>query len=197
MHWLDNTILAVLAAAAVLGAYSGLLMQLFRLVGFAVALYAATALHGGVTAWLQESLMRKADERTCTLAAYGIVFLGIYLGIFLVTLILERGLRAAQLQYINRGLGALLAVVKMSLLIGAICYGLQQLSHQPTNQVLEDSAMAPLLARGVEQAMAAVPAEYKNELSSKWNQVRDALPPRSGKLNIDLPTPTGGAKAGG
>ena len=192
MHWLDNTILAVLAAAAVLGAYSGLLMQAFRLLGFAAALYAATRFNSDTTDWLRDSVMRGADERSCTLAAYGIVFLGVYLAIFCATLLLERGLRAAQLQYINRGLGAALAVVKMGFLIGAVCYGLQQLSHQPISEVLDDSAMAPLLARSVEQAVSALPAEYKDDLSARWNQLRDALPPRTGQLNLGKPIPLPG-----
>jgi uncharacterized membrane protein required for colicin V production len=186
MHWLDSTILAVLATAAVLGAYSGLLMQLCRLVGFGAALYAAVDLHPGVSTWLQESLMRGADPRTTALVAYAAVFLGIYLAIFLATLLLERGVRAAQLQYINRSLGALLAVVKMGLLMGAVCYGLRQLSHEPTTQVLEDSAMAPRLAKSVENALAAVPAEYKNDLVSRWNQLRESLP-RNGKLSLGNP----------
>jgi uncharacterized membrane protein required for colicin V production len=186
MHWLDSTILAVLAAAAVLGAYSGLLMQLCRLVGFGAALYAAVELHPGVSAWLQESLLRGADPRTNTLIAYAAVFLGIYLAIFVATLLLERCMRAAQLQYINRGLGALLAVAKMGLLIGAVCYGIRQLAHEPTNQVLEDSAMAPLLAKGVEQAVGAVPAEYKTELVNRWNLMRESLP-RNGRLNLSNP----------
>jgi uncharacterized membrane protein required for colicin V production len=180
MHWLDNTILAVLAAAAVLGAYSGLLMQVFRLVGFGVALYAATTFNAGATAWLQESWMRGADERACTFVAYGGVFLGVYLAIFLATLVLERGLKAAQLQYLNRSLGAALAVAKMSLLIGVVCYGLQQFPNPQTKQVLEDSSMAPLLAKGVEQAVAAVPAEYKDELTTRWNQMREQLPAKNG-----------------
>jgi uncharacterized membrane protein required for colicin V production len=188
MHWLDNTILAVLVAAAVLGAYSGLLMQVFRLVGLAAALYAATVLHDGVSGWLRESLMRGTEARASTLVAYGSVFLGVYLGIFLVTLVLERGIKAAQLQYLNRGLGALLAITKMGLLIGTICYGLQQLAQQSIDQMLDDSAMAPLLAKGFEHALAAVPQEYKKDLSSRWDQVRESLP-KNGKLSIDAMPP--------
>jgi uncharacterized membrane protein required for colicin V production len=183
MHWLDSSILAVLAAAAVLGAYSGLLMQLCRLVGFGAALYAAVELNTGASNWLQESWLRGADQRTSTLVAFAAVFLGIYLAIFFTTQFLERCVRAAQLQYLNRGLGALLAVVKMSLLIGAVCYGLGQLSHEPTNQVLEDSAMAPLLAKSVEKAVEAVPAEYKSDLVNRWNQFREALP-LNGKMSL-------------
>jgi membrane protein required for colicin V production len=182
MHWLDCTILALLAAAGVLGAYSGLLMQVFRLAGFAASLYAASCLHGWATHCLQGSLMKGTDPRAASAVAFASVFLVIYLAIFLATLLGERGVRAAQLQYVNRGLGALLGVLKMGLLIGAVSYGLQQLPHEPTRQIVDDSVIAPLLAQGVDQAIAAVPAEYKNDVSKSWQQVRDSLPAKGGKL---------------
>jgi len=189
MHWIDNTIVAVLAVAAVLGAYSGVLMQLCRWLGFAAAIYAAAALNGGVSAWLLEATAGKADERTCMFGAYGLVFIGIYLAIFLLTLLLERCVKVAQLQYLNRGLGAVLAVVKMGLVVGAVCYGLQELPHEGIHEALEDSSMAPMLVKSVEQAVQAVPAEYKTELVNRWNQVREALP-RNGKLSLGKPART-------
>jgi uncharacterized membrane protein required for colicin V production len=194
MHWLDNTILAVLVAAALFGAYSGLLMQLCRVVGFGVALYAAMSFQDGVTGWLQESVLRQADERTCTVAAYALVFCGIYLGLFLLTLLVEHSLRAARLQYLNRGLGALLAVGKMGVLIGAICSGLQQLSYEPTSEALEHSAIAPVLVKGVEQLVAAVPPEYKEELATRWSQLRSTLSQQSGQLSLGKPIPRPGVK---
>ncbi|HYV35420.1 MAG TPA: CvpA family protein [Gemmataceae bacterium] len=175
MHWLDSTILAVLAAAAVLGAYSGLLMQVFRLVGFVVAVYAATLLHEPATAWLREKLLRGAEPEVVSAVAYGSLFLGIYVAIFLFTLMLERGVRATQLQYLNRALGAALALAKMSLLIGGICYGLQQFGHEETNRLLAESAVAPLLARGVEQTVAAIPAEHKKDWTAGWNPLSQGL----------------------
>jgi membrane protein required for colicin V production len=195
MHWLDSSILAVLAAAAVLGAYSGLLMQVFRLVGFGVALYAATLYYGGATEWLKDNLMRGADARTCSLVAFGMLFLGIYLAIFLITLLLERGMRATQLQFVNRCLGATLAVFKVGVLIGTICYSIQQLPYQPATQMLEESAMAPLLVKGVEHALLAVPAEYKTEWTNAWNQVREALPSKLDKLKSERRDETPGNKS--
>jgi uncharacterized membrane protein required for colicin V production len=189
MHWVDNTIVAVLAVAAVLGAYSGALMQLCRLLGLAVAIYAAAALNSGVTAWLVEAAGGKADERSCMFGAYGAVFIGVYLAAFLLTLLLERCVKVAQLQYLNRGLGAAFAVVKMGSVIGAVCYGLQQMPQPAIHEALDDSAMAPMLVKSVEQAVLAVPEEYKTELVNRWNQVREALP-RNGKLSVAKPTRT-------
>jgi membrane protein required for colicin V production len=181
MHWLDCTILAILAAAAVLGAYTGLLMQLFRLVGFAVALYAATCLHAAVSNWLHDTVMHNADSQVCTAVAFAGLFLAVYLGIFFATWLLERGVNAAQLQYLNRGLGALLGVVKMSLIVGAVCYGLQQLPFDQTREIIEDSLMAPILARCVQHTLTAVPTDYQTEMSESWKHVRDALPGKTTK----------------
>jgi uncharacterized membrane protein required for colicin V production len=181
MHWLDSTILAVLAAAAVLGAYSGFLMQVFRLVGFGFALYGANCFYGKFATWLHQTLLREAETQTCALVAYGLLFLGIYLAVFLFTLLLERGLRATQLQFVNRCLGGTLAIAKVSIMLGAICFCLQQLPYQQTSQIMEESVMAPILARGIEQGLAAVPEEYKSEWHNTWQQIRDSLPTKSAK----------------
>ena len=176
MHWLDSTFLAVLAAAAVMGAYSGLLMQVFRLVGFGVALYGAKCSNANFALWLRRSMLRDAEPQVCTLAAYGLLFLGIYLAIFLVTVLLERGMRATQLQFFNRCLGGALALVKMGLMLGGICFCLQQMPFEQTNQIMEDSIMAPLLAKGVQHAVAAVPEEFKTEWDNTWQKIRENIP---------------------
>ncbi len=181
MHWLDSTILAVLAAAAVLGAYSGLLMQAFRLVGFGVALYGANSWYANFAVWLRRTLLRDAEPQVCTLAAYGLLFFGIYLGIFLITVLLERGMRATQLQFFNRFLGGALALLKVGVIIGGICYCLQHVPLQQTKDIMEDSVMAPLLAKGVEQAVAAVPEEYKTEWENTWKKIRETVPAKTVK----------------
>src|SRR5271156_3111671 len=101
MNWLDSVIVALLATAAVLGAYSGLLMQVFRLVGFGASLYGSLRYHAAAGPWLSDNLMKGADPRAITLVAFAGLFLGVYLTIFLATLLLEKGVRATQLQYLN------------------------------------------------------------------------------------------------
>lgn len=168
MHWLDSTIVALLAAAAVLGAWSGLLMQVFRLVGFGAALYLAVTLHPATTGWLQQICLKDGDPRVTSAVVFGGLFLGIYLTIFLATLMLEHGVKAAHLQYLNRGLGSVLAVGKMALLLGAICFACQRWPHASARQMLDESAMAPLLAQGVEMTIAVLPQEYREHLSNGW-----------------------------
>jgi uncharacterized membrane protein required for colicin V production len=176
MHWLDSTIVALLAATAVLGAWSGLVMQLFRLVGFGASLYAATCLNAWGTNLLSTSLLRGVEGRVASAAAFAITFLVIYLTIFLVTLLLERGVKATQLQYLNRTLGAALAFSKMAALLGALAYGVQQLPFEPAKQIVAESSVAPLLAGAVEHGVRLIPDEYKNEWQANWQQVQEVLP---------------------
>ena len=43
------------------------------------------------------------------------------------------------------------------------------------NRLLQESTVAPVLARGVEQAVAAVPAEYKKEWMGSWGSLSQGL----------------------
>jgi uncharacterized membrane protein required for colicin V production len=176
MHWLDSTIVALLAASAVLGAWSGLVMQLFRLVGFGAALYAATCLNAWGTGVLSSNLLRGVESRVASAAAFAVTFLVIYLAIFLTTLLVERGVKATQLQYLNRMMGAALALTKLAIVLGAVAYGVQQLPFEPARQIVDESAVAPVLARGVEQIVHLIPDDYKNEWHANWQQVQEALP---------------------
>jgi len=177
MHWLDSTILALLAAAAVFGAWSGLVNQLFRWAGFGLSLYAAVCLHAWAGERLSVWFLRGADPLVCDILGYAVVFLVVYSVVFLAALLVERGVRAARLQGLNRSLGALLALGKMGLLLGAIAYALQKLPVEAAREPLEESAIAPLLARGVELGLRLVPEEQKQEWTSGLDKAAGDLAP--------------------
>jgi uncharacterized membrane protein required for colicin V production len=164
MYWLDTTILAILCIGAVFGALSGLLMQLARLVGFIVALYAAIYFNDGATALLQDSFVSDAEPLVARIVAYVAVFLLVYLSIFLTTVALERGLKAVRLQVINRVLGALLGAAKLALLLGAIFLGIRYFPNAATQEMMRRSSLAPVLARGTENLVVTLASEYRQDL---------------------------------
>jgi uncharacterized membrane protein required for colicin V production len=164
MYWLDTTILAILGIGALFGALSGLLMQLARLVGFALALYAAIALNDGATAVLQQNFVQDAEPLVARIVAYVVVFLAVYLTIFLTTVALERGMRAARLQVVNRFLGAVLGAAKLGLLLGAIFLGIRHYPNAAAQEMLRRSTLAPVLAQGTESLVVALASEYHDEL---------------------------------
>jgi uncharacterized membrane protein required for colicin V production len=175
MHWLDCTLIALVATAAVFGAWSGLLMQVFRLVGFALAAYAAVSLHTWTDGRLRAWFMDDADANVSRSVAYGLVFLVVYSATFLATRMVERGVLAANLQFYNRLLGGMLAATKMTMLLGAICFGLKYLPFEEPQRMMEESVTAPLLAQGVSVMVKAVPDRYKNNVTNSWQEMRNTL----------------------
>src|SRR4051794_15306877 len=175
MYWLDTTILAILGIGAIFGALNGLLMQLARLVGFAVALYAALYFNDGATALVQQSFVQDAEPLVARIVAYVAVFLVVYLTIFLTTVALERGMRAVRLQVVNRVLGALLGSAKLALLLGAIFLGIRHYPSAATREMMRRSALAPVLAQGTENLVVALASEYHDELRGGLNELGESL----------------------
>ena len=164
MYWLDTTILAILGIGAVFGALSGLLMQLARLVGFVVALYAAIYFNDGATTLLQDRIVPDAEPLVARIVAYVAIFLLVYLTIFLTTVALERGMKAVRLQVINRVLGALLGAAKLALLLGAVFLGIRYFPNAATQEMMRRSSLAPVLAQGTQNLVVTLAAEYRQDL---------------------------------
>jgi membrane protein required for colicin V production len=173
MYWLDTTILILLGLAALLGAMSGLLWQLLRVVGFGVALYCSIFGNDWASGVLRDAFLRDADPGVVKAVAYGVVFLAVYLALFLITFLLERALRAVKLKAMDRLLGAGLGAVKAALILGAIFLGVASIPHPSARELMDRSAIAPVLAAGANLAIAAIPAEYKAQLQEGLNKLHD------------------------
>jgi uncharacterized membrane protein required for colicin V production len=176
MHWLDWTILALLSVAVVMGAWSGLVKQVFRMVGFALAGYASVALNGWASEQLLNSWLEDTDPRIATPVAYGVVFAVVYFAVFVVSRLVERGAKAAKLQFYNRLFGATLAAGKMTMLLGVVCFGLERLPFPQTREAVEESVMAPVLARGTQEGVKALPPKYQTPVAEGWERVYEKLP---------------------
>jgi membrane protein required for colicin V production len=170
MYWLDTAILIVLALAALLGARSGFVGQVARLLTLGVSLYGTIRLNEPATRLLAESVLSGADGWLARGAAYVIVFLAIYVVLLAVTLFLERGVRAAQMQWLNRLMGAALGAVKAALVLGVVFLGLVHFAPDFSQAPLERSYLASYLSEGAQRVLRAIPAEYREKV---WSQVRE------------------------
>jgi uncharacterized membrane protein required for colicin V production len=173
MHWLDCTLIALLSVAAIFGAWSGLLKQVFRWFGFGLSAWAAVALHSWTDGQLRARLLDDADANVSRTVAYSLVFLVVFGATFLVSRMLERGIEATDLQFYNRLFGAVLAAAKMTVLLGAIFFGLEHLPLEEPQRVLKESVLASVLVQGADAALEIVPAKYKG---NGWQKVSSALP---------------------
>jgi membrane protein required for colicin V production len=173
MFWLDTTILALIALGAVLGAISGFLWQIARLASLALALYAAILLNDWASDSLRQALLPAADPRIPRALAYVAIFFVVYLVLYQVVWLLDRAVRAVRLEPIDRLLGAAMGGLKIGLVLAGVFLGLSAYPHPLSKEIMDRSALAPVLAEGMEMIVLVIPEEYRTELCAGLATLRD------------------------
>jgi membrane protein required for colicin V production len=201
MHWVDTAILLVLGLGAVTGAMTGFLWQVARIVSLGVALYATLFLNAWATELLQEMLLQGADPRVARALAYAGVFLTVFIFLYGATRLVHHGIQVVDLEGLDRFLGSLVGVVKMAVIVAGMCYCLGHYQHPKTQEVMEQSTLAPILADGMRLVLVAIPDEYKEDLRQgldhlrEWAQSRTVRSQESGIRNQESGTEPDGADA--
>ncbi len=173
MYWLDTTILVLLIAGAGLGAWTGLLKQIVRVVGLIAALAAAVFLHSWAADGLQQSVLQGSNPVVADGLAYGLVFLVVLLAFQLTAMMIDRFLKAAKLKWADRVLGFLVGGLKAALILGAIALAVMVFPpNQATKDAIQQSRIAPVLAAGVDLAIQAVPSTYTEKLRDGFNKLK-------------------------
>jgi uncharacterized membrane protein required for colicin V production len=174
MHWLDITLLIVLGLGLLLGAWSGLLWQVSRVVTLCVAVYAGIFGHPYVAGLIQPHLPDWAPWLVNTLSFLAVVVV-VYLVLFLITWLIDRWVRKrATLKFIDRVLGAGVGVVTIGLLAGAVLFGVAVSFKDQTKTELAKSYVAPPLLTVMQGLVVLVPEESKKSWSDNLEEVRRA-----------------------
>ena len=189
MFWLDTTIVALLVLGAILGAISGLLWQVARILCVALSVYAAILLNEWATNLLQEALLKGAEPAVARAVGYLAVFLAVFFILFQVVWPLDHAIRAVNLEPLDRLLGAGMGACKMALIVAAICLGLTAYPNPTTTEVLEKSTLAPVLAEGMEMVLLVIPQEYKTELCNGLKNLREFARNKLEQARKDLAAP--------
>jgi membrane protein required for colicin V production len=182
MHWLDITLLIVLGLGALLGARSGLLWQVARLITFGVAFYVCIFYHEPV-ANLLENYLTDTSPLLLNVLSYVATFCGVYLVLYGITLLLQRLLKASKLKTLDRVLGAGFGLLKATLLVGAILMGVALYSTPQTDAAMAESRLAPVLLEGMRAVTVAVPQNYKDDLNASVERIRQEGIKRAGQLS--------------
>lgn len=188
IHWFDALVVGILAAGAAIGASRGVLRQTVRLITHALAIFVALSLHEKVVAFLEAS----GGELGSIPHTHS--FLGTYLVVYVVLFIVahlfqkaikalclspeeRKGrttLQALGLESVDRLLGAALGTIVAALVVGM---GLLALTLNPDEQVetaLEKSHLRPVMLRGIQRALVALPQEYKEKLDAALEHLEKA-----------------------
>ena len=186
MHWLDVALLVLLGTGAALGFWSGLVMQVARLLSLGISLWATMALNEPATKLLHE---RVAPETSLTVLhgiAYVAVFLVAYITLFALSRIVYKLVRASKLVLLDRISGAVLGAAKMALILAPLCLLLQFLALPATEEWMQQSKIAPALAAGVKTAVELLPDSYKSQARDSAEQLRDRLQQHAADHAVDL-----------
>lgn len=188
-HWLDISLVAVVVVGAAIGAWRGVLRQTVRLITYVISFYLTMHLHEPVEAFIKTRLQEVADEISRT-HSFLATLMGVYLGLYLVTLLGERVLKAlflrptdreinstldvVGLRPLDRFLGACLGTIVAALLVGAL---LLSISLKPDAQIekeLAGSRLRPHVLKNMQEVLVAVPESYKAELQAALERLRQA-----------------------
>ncbi len=186
MHWLDLVLLTLLGLGAGLGYWSGLIMQIARLVCLGVSLYVTILLNAPVTQFLHERIAPEAHVNLLRGIAYVAVFLVVYVALFALSRLLYKAVRETRLEVFDRLAGAALGALKMALLLAPVCALLAFLALPITDEWMKQSTIAPLLAKGLQRALVMVPEEYKDQAKVTVEQAREQLRHEATDRAIDL-----------
>ncbi len=173
MYWLDTSILILLVVGAGLGAWTGLLKQVVRVVGLIAALASAVFLHGWTAGLLQQSLLKGSNPLVADGLAYAAVFLIVLLAFQLTAMAIDRLLKAVKLKWADRLLGCLVGGLKVALILGAIFLIMTVFPpNDATRDALKQSQIAPVLAAGADLAIQAVPSTYTEKLRDGFDNLK-------------------------
>ncbi len=146
-----------------------------RILTLGIALVTTVACNDAASRFCQEQVLREADPRISQAVAYVAVFLGVYVILFLATRLLYQGIRASDLEFLDRLLGGLFGAGKVALLLGACCLAAANYPHPLTRGWMSKSSLAPAFAEGMEHVLVIIPDEYKENLRATLVSLRDVL----------------------
>ena len=174
MHWLDITILSMLAIGAIFGFWSGLLWQIARVISLALSIYLAIVSNSHVGDWLHEH-WENTSLFVCRATAFVAVFLLVYIVLYLITNMLHKAIKATKLEMVDRLLGALLGAAKMGVIVSIVCACLTALALQTTQNWVDQSTLASPFARATSVMIGLIPQEYRHRFDENFHLARDQM----------------------
>jgi uncharacterized membrane protein required for colicin V production len=146
VSWVDVTLVVLGVVAAAIGLYTGVLRVLMALAGLAVGVWVAwrfaPPLAEGLESWMSLS------QPAARLVATGTLLLATLAVAALLTWLLTRSLKLFRLGWLDRGSGALVALLLVALAAGFVAFNLGVDAEGETT--LGDSRILPALVRGLE-----------------------------------------------
>ena len=154
MNWLDIVIIVVVVIAALIGLKVGIIKALLMVAGVVVGIILA----GRLSAWLGDKLTFISNPGIAKVVAFAVIMVAVII-IFLVAAMLLKKLASAMLLgWVNRLVGAVLALFLVVLFFGAVLT--MWVKFLGAGSTIEESMMARFLLDTFPVVLGLLPSEF-------------------------------------
>jgi membrane protein required for colicin V production len=171
LTFLDWAFLVVILISTGLALTKGLVRELISLValigGFILAVFYYPALGGRLSAWTR-------TDAIASLMAFVVIFVGTLLLGALISLLVNRFVKMASLEWVDRLLGGLFGVLRGWAVCSIIVLAMVAFPVRD-NEVLAKSLLAPFMLAGARAVVIAVPQDLKNQFEEGYKKVISIL----------------------
>lgn len=170
MNTLDVIILVSSGLLAVWGLLRGAVSQIFTVLSFVCAFFAASHLHLKFAAALRPHFSK---PEFAELFVYGLIFFVVLVVVRLLGALITKLVSAAKLGWVNRVLGALIGIVASLILSAVLVIGLRAFLT-PESSLLKASAFAPFALQAGKVFYGLLPDNLRERLEKQ--EMKPALP---------------------
>jgi uncharacterized membrane protein required for colicin V production len=170
MNWIDIILFLVLAGGTTLGVFSGFIWQLARIISLIVAIYVTFLIQPFISSWL---VGRMSNPFLANLICYIVIFAVIYLILFFIVYFIEKSISKAELTPLDRIFGAILGLLKISLICGTVLLGMVVHPGSGMNNSLKNSFFTPILLQYTKGVVFLMPRDYRGKVRYFIRQVQN------------------------
>ena len=127
LNYIDFIILILWVAAAVSGIWKGFIRQLFGIAALFLGVYCAWRFSHFAAHWIDQWI--HPDQTTIAILAFAVTFLVVLYGVILGGRLTEKIIKIVLLGWINRLLGAIFSLVKMTFILSVCIWILLAMDH--------------------------------------------------------------------
>jgi uncharacterized membrane protein required for colicin V production len=98
---------------------------------------------------------------------------------------IHNSIKETKLELLDRVLGALLGIAKMSAILCCVCAAIAALAIPMTQAWMEQSTLAPHFARGTEMMVVLIPQSCRERWDANVQEARDQLEKKAADAALD------------
>ena len=170
MNWLDFLVGLILLLSVIGGLRAGLVREVIGLVALVLGVVCGLWFYGVAGALVLPYL---SSKHLGNAIGFFLIFGGIMALGALVTFILEKLLKAARLNWLNRLLGGVFGLLRAALVATVIVMALMAFSEKPPPRSVANSRLAPYVVDVARVMAAAAPYEVKEGFRQSYEKVKE------------------------